>query len=157
MKVLVAEDDAFLSDAYRAKLEKSGFEVTMVGDGEEAMKALDTLVPDIILLDLVMPRKDGFATLTDIRARAPLKGVPVIVASNLGQKQEMERAKQLGANDYIVKSDLSMDDLVGRIQKVIADNKPAGFSLLAIIIVIAILGALLAIVLVALNPLQSTK
>src|SRR5688572_3371930 len=123
MKVLVAEDDSFLSDAYRAKLEKSGFEVSMAGDGEEAMKLLDTLVPDVILLDLVMPKKDGFTTLAEIRSRAPLKDVPIIVASNIGQKGEMERARQLGANDYIIKSDLSMDDLVGRIQKVIDENK----------------------------------
>jgi two-component system, OmpR family, alkaline phosphatase synthesis response regulator PhoP len=118
MKVLVVEDDKFLMSAYRAKLERSGYEVHMASDGDEALSVLETLVPDIILLDLVMPRKDGFATLGEIRQKDALKSVPVIVASNLGQKEDIDKATGLGATDYIIKSDLSMDDLIGKIEKV---------------------------------------
>jgi DNA-binding response OmpR family regulator len=118
MKVLVVEDDKFLMSAYRAKLERSGFEVHMASDGDEALTVLQTLVPDIILLDLVMPRKDGFATLAELRQREQLKAVPVIVASNLGQKEDIDKATGLGATDYIIKSDLSMDDLISKIEKV---------------------------------------
>lgn len=118
MKVLVVEDDKFLMSAYRAKLERSGFEVHMASDGDEALTVLQTLVPDIILLDLVMPRKDGFATLGELRQRDALKNVPVIVASNLGQKEDIDKATGLGATDYIIKSDLSMDDLISKIEKV---------------------------------------
>lgn len=119
-KILVVEDDRFLTSAYRAKLSKSGYDVQMAGDGEEAMEVLKQFVPDIILLDLVMPRKDGFATLAEIRQQTALQQIPVIVASNLGQKEDIDKAMQLGANDFIIKSDLSMDDLVVKIESLLA-------------------------------------
>lgn len=114
-KILVAEDDKFLVMAYRAKLTKSGFEVTIATDGEEALLALQTFIPDLILLDLVMPKKDGFATLEEIKKQDKLKNIPVIVASNLGQKEDLDKAMALGAVDYIIKSDLSMDELLAKI------------------------------------------
>ena len=119
-KVLVVEDDRFLISAYRAKLSKSGYDVQMAGDGEEAMELLKGgLVPDIILLDLVMPRKDGFATLEEIRQLSGLTDVPVIVASNLGQKEDVDKARALGATDFIIKSDLSLDALVAKIENIL--------------------------------------
>jgi DNA-binding response OmpR family regulator len=117
LKVLVAEDDKFLVSAYRAKLTKSGFDVQIATDGEEALQVLKTFTPDVILLDLVMPRKDGFATLEEIK-QGPMNKIPVIVASNLGQKEDIDKALTLGAADYIIKSDLSMDELVSKIQQV---------------------------------------
>ena len=116
-KVLVVEDDKFLMSAYRAKLTKVGFEVQIAGDGEEALETLKTYQPDIILLDLVMPRKDGFMTLADIKKQSNLQHIPVIVASNLGQKEDLDKAMSLGASDYIIKSDLSMDALVELINR----------------------------------------
>ncbi len=124
-KILVAEDDRFLATAYRAKLTKVGFEVTVATDGEEVLAALPQIVPDIILLDLVMPRKDGFATLEEIKRQDDFKDVPVIVASNLGQKEDLDKAKALGAADYVVKSDLSMDALVQKINALLDGAKPA--------------------------------
>lgn|SRR5687767_4213461 len=118
-KVLVVEDDRFLTSAYKAKLVRSGFDVQIASDGEEALEVLKTFIPDIILLDLVMPRKDGFATLAEIKAQENLKNIPVIVASNLGQKEDLDRAMSLGARDYIIKSDLSMDALIGKINETI--------------------------------------
>lgn len=118
-KVLVVEDDKFLVSAYRAKLTKSGFEVQIALDGQEGIDALKTFSPDIILLDLVMPRKDGFTTLGEIRAQEQWKTVPVIVTSNLGQKEDIDKAMSLGATDYIIKSDLSMDALVTKINSVV--------------------------------------
>jgi DNA-binding response OmpR family regulator len=106
MKILIAEDDKFLLNAYRVKFSKAGFEIKIVSDGEEALEALKTFVPDAMLLDLVMPKKDGFAVLEAVKADANLKKIPVIVASNLGQKEDIERAQKLGANDYIIKSDI---------------------------------------------------
>lgn len=122
-KVLVVEDDRFLISAYRAKLTKSGFEVQMASDGEEALTVLQSFHPDVILLDLVMPRKDGFATLAEIKQHADLKDIPVIVASNLGQKEDIDKAMGLGATDFIIKSDLSMDDLVAKLERTIANPK----------------------------------
>lgn len=122
-KILVAEDDRFLSTAYRAKLTKSGFEVQMATDGEEALTALaDGFNPDIILLDLVMPRKDGFATLEGIRAQAQYAQTPIIVASNLGQKEDLDKAKGLGATDYVIKSDMSLDGLITKINSLLPNG-----------------------------------
>lgn len=114
--VLVVEDDKFLASAYRAKLTKADFTFVLATDGEEALAILAGQIPDIILLDLVMPRKDGFATLAEIKASDRLKNIPVIVASNLGQKEDIDRALQLGAVDYIIKSDLSLDELVAKLR-----------------------------------------
>jgi two-component system, OmpR family, alkaline phosphatase synthesis response regulator PhoP len=122
-KVLVVEDDRFLTSAYRAKMVKSGYEVQMAGDGEEAITILQQFHPDIILLDLVMPRKDGFTTLAEIKQQSNLKDIPVIVASNLGQKEDIDKAMALGATDFIIKSDLSMDDLVTKIETIISKTK----------------------------------
>jgi DNA-binding response OmpR family regulator len=117
-KVLVVEDDRFLVSAYRAKLEKSGYEVQIASDGDEALAVLKTFTPDIILLDLVMPRRDGFSTLEEMKKNADWAKIPVIVTSNLGQKEDIDKALGLGANDYIIKSDLSIEELVSKVQKV---------------------------------------
>ena len=114
-KILVAEDDTFLANAYRVKLEKVGYELKQAGSGEEALRILESFTPDVIVLDLVMPGKDGFATLEEIKQNPKWKSIPVLVASNLGQKEDIDRATQLGAADYIVKSDLSMAGLVAKI------------------------------------------
>jgi DNA-binding response OmpR family regulator len=116
-KVLVVEDDRFLGSAYKAKLSKSGFDVQLATDGDEALAVLQTFVPDLILLDLVMPNRDGFSTLDVIRHTEGIKDIPVIVASNLGQKEDFDKAITLGATDFIVKSDVSLDELIARIQK----------------------------------------
>lgn len=118
-KILIAEDDKFLSNAYRVKLTKAGFEVKVVGDGQEALDSLQAFIPDLILLDLVMPIKDGFATLEAIKADEKLKTIPVIVASNLGQKEDCDKAFRLGAKDFVVKSDLSLDTLIQKIHSLI--------------------------------------
>jgi DNA-binding response OmpR family regulator len=115
VKVLVVEDDNFLRSAYQAKLSKAGFEVQMAMDGEDALTILNNFIPDIILLDLVMPRKDGFATLEEIKKREALQNVPVIVTSNLGQQDSIDKVKAMGATDFITKTDLSINDLVDKI------------------------------------------
>jgi DNA-binding response OmpR family regulator len=117
-KVLVVEDDAFLVDAYKLKLTKEGFEIEIASDGEEALSKLKNFMPDVILLDVVMPRKDGFATLQEIKSSEQLKKIPVIMASNLGQKEEVDRAMQLGAVDFITKSNMSIADLIEKIKSV---------------------------------------
>lgn len=121
-KILVVEDDKFLANAYRVKLTKAQFEVKLTYDGEEAFRALGSYVPDLILLDLVMPVKDGFAVLEVLKKDDRLKTIPVIVATNLGQKEDVDRAKRLGADDYIVKSELSMKELLKKIRGLTAGD-----------------------------------
>lgn len=114
-KILVAEDDKFLANAYRVKLTKSGFDIKIATDGVEALSIIKSFQPDLILLDLVMPKKDGFVVLEEIKKDENYKHIPVIVASNLGQKEDIERGLKLGAKDYIVKSDMSLQNLVNKI------------------------------------------
>src|SRR5690242_19296377 len=114
-KVLVAEDDKFLVQAYKAKVAKAGLEAQFATDGEEALKLLETFKPDVVLLDLIMPKKDGFAVLTEIQANSQLKNIPVLVASNLGQKEDIDKAKAQGARDFIVKTDVPLSEIITKI------------------------------------------
>ena len=122
VKVLVVEDDAFLLKAYMSKLQNSDFDVRSATDGEEAIATLAQFKPDIILLDLVMPRKDGFQTLQEIRQMEEFKETPIFVVSNLGQQEEFDHAKALGATDLLLKSNLSMSELVDRIHKAVPNK-----------------------------------
>lgn len=124
-KILVAEDDQFLASAYRVKLTKAGFEVQIARDGQEAINALQNYIPDLILLDIIMPVKDGFTTLQELKANPAWASIPVIVASNLGQKEDMEKSRQYGASDFIVKSDLSLDSVIEKINKLLSAPAPS--------------------------------
>ncbi len=115
-KILIAEDDQFISNAYRVKFEKEGFEVLIAGDGEEAIQNLDTFKPDLIILDLVMPKKDGFATLAEIKSSPSFANIPVIVTSNLSQATDFDKAKSLGAVEYLVKSETPIGEIVNKIR-----------------------------------------
>jgi two-component system, OmpR family, alkaline phosphatase synthesis response regulator PhoP len=121
-KILVAEDDTFLANAYRVKLTKAGFDVRIVGDGQETINSLGTSVPDLIILDLIMPVKDGYTTLQELKANPAWAKIPVIVASNLGQKEDLDKTMQLGASDFVVKSDLSLDTLIQKVNTLLGQT-----------------------------------
>ena len=118
-KILVVEDDKFLASAYRIKLSKSGFEVQVAGDGNEAIAQLQTFTPDLILLDLIMPGKDGFNTLMQLKTDARWKNIPIIIASNLGQQEDIQKGMRMGATDFIVKSDTSLEQVMDKINKIL--------------------------------------
>lgn len=118
-KVLIAEDDKFLASAYRFKLDNAGFEVKIAFDGVETLELLKTFLPDILILDLVMPKKDGFAVLEEMKADEKIKNIPVLIASNLEQNEDIERGMKMGVVSYIVKSNLSLDDLVVKIKSIL--------------------------------------
>lgn len=115
-KVLIVEDDVYLVKAYEAKLATSGFEVKIVTDGDQALEAMESFKPDVVVLDIVMPRRDGYSFLEEVKKHSEYEDIPIIVASNLGQKSDIEKVKDLGVIDYIVKSDMSLDDLVAKVQ-----------------------------------------
>jgi DNA-binding response OmpR family regulator len=117
--ILVVEDDKLLASAYRVKLAREGFDVRMAGDGQEALEILNEYAPDLIILDLIMPKLDGFGFLTEIKKIEEKSNIPVIVASNLGQSEDVVRAVKLGAADYIVKTDLSMKNLIEKIYQIL--------------------------------------
>lgn len=114
--VLVAEDDRFYANIYKTKLSKEGFEVAVAGDGAEALKLARQKKPSLILLDLVMPVKDGFETLKELKADASLKSIKVIVLSNLGQEEDIKKAKDLGAHDYVVKANVSIQEMMSKVK-----------------------------------------
>src|SRR3989344_4733572 len=118
-KILVAEDDRFLANAYRVKLEREGYEVNVVFDGVELMKVLADFTPDLIVLDLIMPNKDGFTVLRDLKNDEKYKNIPVLVSSNLGQSDDIVKATKLCADDYIVKTDLSMKGFALKIKSLL--------------------------------------
>jgi len=121
-KILVVEDDIFLANAYRIKLQKVGFEVIIVTDGVEALEKIKSEKIDLIILDLIIPKIDGFGVLAEIRSKEEYKNIPILVASNLGQSEDLNRAMKLGANDFVVKSDTPLDMLIEKIKKLISQN-----------------------------------
>ncbi len=121
-KILIVEDDKYLANAHRVKLSKSGYETMIAYDGEEALQVCATFNPDIIILDLIMPNKDGFYVLTELKKNPTFQKTPVIVTSNLSQKEDIERAMKLGASDYIVKSNIDLNDLMSKIQRLLTPS-----------------------------------
>ena len=114
-KILVAEDEKPMAKALELKLTSVGFEVEVAFDGEEAIKKIKDNKYDLILLDLVMPKVDGFDVLKEIQN---LKlSTPVIVSSNLSQEEDRKKAKDLGAKDYFVKSDTTLNELVEKVKQ----------------------------------------
>lgn len=124
MKVLVAEDDKFLMKLYEAKLTEENYDFVMALDGVEALEKVKTEKPDMVLLDIMMPRKNGFDVLAEMKADPELKDIPVVILSNLGQDGDLKKGLEMGAVDYIVKSNISIEDVISKVQKY-GSAKPA--------------------------------
>lgn len=118
-KILIVEDDSFLQSLAASKLAKEGYEVATASNGEDAIHKLDAEVFDFILLDLVLPGVDGFGILEHVRANAKSKNVPVIIFSNLAEDKDIKRAKELGANEFMIKSNFTLDELAEKIAELI--------------------------------------
>ncbi len=114
-KVLLVEDDEFLSSIIKARLSKSGVEITHAKNGEDAIKSLQTSIPDLILLDLILPKMSGFEVMQQIRENPQVQNAPIIIISNLGQPEDIQKGKTLGAVEYFIKAKTSIDDLVNNI------------------------------------------
>lgn len=117
--VLVVEDDKFLRELLVKKLTKEGFQVEAALDGETGVALLGQKTPDIILLDLLLPKMDGFEVLTRVRQDAKTKATPVIIFSNLGEKADIDKAMSLGATDFMVKANFTLDEIVTKMQGVL--------------------------------------
>lgn len=109
------EDDQFLSSLLKNRLTKEGIEITHAHDGEEAMDFVRANKPDLILLDLILPKKSGFEVMEEIRQDPQVEGVPIIVISQLGQPEDVQKGQELGAVEYFIKAKTSIEDLVGNI------------------------------------------
>jgi DNA-binding response OmpR family regulator len=117
--VLLVEDDRFLRRAAEATLRQRGFTVVTASDGEEALRQVAAVAPALVLLDLIMPKLQGFEVLKRLKADPSTRSIPVIVLSNLGQDSDVREAMALGAMEYLVKSNLSLHELVTRVEAVL--------------------------------------
>ena len=124
-KILLAEDDKFISRAYKDGLERAGFDLVLASDGEEAVAKIKSEKPDLVLLDIIMPLKNGFEVLEEIKKDPAVKDIPVIVLSNLGQDSDITKGHSLGAVDYLVKANFTMAEVVEKIKKYLWNLLPA--------------------------------
>ena len=119
-RILLVEDDRFLRKAAEVRLRRAGYTVITAADGEEAIATASAMRPDLVLLDLIMPRMQGFEVLRLLRTQPNMEGVPIVVLTNLSQDADRERAMTQGANGYLIKANMSLDalaDAVGDVLK----------------------------------------
>lgn len=118
-KILIVEDDNFLANTCRVKCESEDFETRIASTGVEALKIMHEFEPDLIILDILLPEKNGFEFLEDISKNPKWSKIPVIIASNLGQEDDIKKGLDLGAKDYFVKSNVSLEEMIEKIRKYI--------------------------------------
>ncbi|MDO8514416.1 MAG: response regulator [bacterium] len=123
-KILLLEDEKVLGEILLNKLLTSGYDTSWETDGESGIQKMRTMKPDLLLLDIVMPKKDGYEVLEEMRKDEELKNIPTIVISNSGQPVEISRILELGAKDYIIKAQFNPDEVLEKIQKFL--GKEAG-------------------------------
>ncbi|OHA65223.1 MAG: hypothetical protein A3D64_02345 [Candidatus Wildermuthbacteria bacterium RIFCSPHIGHO2_02_FULL_49_9] len=116
-KILIVEDDKFLRELVVQKLKEEGYEVSEAVDGEEGVKKIKEEKPDLVLLDIILPGMDGFEALKRIKEDAAISAVPVIILSNLGQQEDVDKAAQLGAVDYMIKAHFTPSEIVAKIRE----------------------------------------
>lgn len=121
--ILLIEDDVFLNDLLMSQLNKKGFNVLSATDGISGLKLIESSSPDLVLLDLLLPTMDGFELLAHMNQAGLIKRVPVIVISNLAGKENVERAKSLGAKEYLVKAQSTITQIIERITEVLGNGE----------------------------------
>ena len=120
--VLLTEDNVDLQNIYQTKLLAEGYSVATASDGKEAFDRIRERIPDIILLDIVMPRMDGLEFLKIARKDTDLAKIPIIVMTNLGQDEDRQQCEKLGAKRFLVKTETSIDDLASIVREVLGEK-----------------------------------
>lgn len=120
VNVFIIEDDRFLSPLLKSRLEKEGLTVKQAFDGEEALHMLETIRPQVVILDLIMPRVSGLELLQTLSSDPQYNRIPVIIMSNLSQDSDVEKAKSLGAAGYFVKVHASLDEVIKLVKQLMA-------------------------------------
>jgi CheY-like chemotaxis protein len=119
VKILLVEDDSFLASVYATKFELEGFSVFHAGDGEAGLAMAEKVQPSIILLDILMPKMDGFEALHRLKMDPKLVQIPVVMLTNLGQKEDVERCLKDGAVDYLIKAHFVPGEAVKKVKKIL--------------------------------------
>ncbi len=117
--ILLVEDDPFLIDIYTTKLKEAGFSIEVATDGEDGLRKIKEKIPDLMVLDIVLPQIDGWEILREIKEKLGLKDLKVIILSNLSQKDEVEKGLKLGATKYLIKAHYTPSEVVEEIKKVL--------------------------------------
>lgn len=123
--ILLVEDDAFLAELYVTKFSELDYEMTVAEDGEQGLVEAKKARPDCILLDIVLPRMDGLALLKTLKETSDLKNIPVILLTNLGQKEDVERGLGLGAAAYVIKAHFTPTEVVAKVEEVLRKKSSA--------------------------------
>lgn len=117
--ILVVEDDKFLRELIAQKLSREGYEIFEAVDGEDGLKQIKERKPGLVLLDLILPGIDGFEVLSRMKEDPSLKGIPVIILSNLGQKEDVEKGLKLGAIDYLIKAHFTPGEIIEKVKDIL--------------------------------------
>ncbi len=115
-KILIVEDDMFIRDIYQVKFDQEGFDVVTVENGLMALEKLKDFSPDAILLDVMMPYMNGMEALRAIKAQEALKNIPIMMLTNISEKENIEEGQALGVNDYLIKSNFTPSEVVNRVK-----------------------------------------
>ena len=116
-KILIVEDEEVLMSLLQKKLTQEGYKIIIARDGEEGLEKMKETLPDLILLDILMPKKDGLEVMEEMQKDKQLKNIPVIIVSNSGQPVEIDRACQLGVKDWLVKTEFDLQEVVDKVKK----------------------------------------
>ena len=116
---MIVEDDNFLAEIYQKKFELEGFKVSVASNGEKALVDIKKKMPDLVLLDVLLPKLDGFSVLEKLKADAAVKDIPVILLTNLGQQDDVQRGLDRGAADYLIKTHFKPSEVVDKVKKVL--------------------------------------
>ena len=116
-KILLIEAEEIMIHLLQRKLTQEGYEVSIAKDGVEGLEMMKEMKPDLILLDIVMPNKNGFEVMEEIQADETLKDIPIIVISNSGQPVEIDKAKKLGARDWLIKTEFDPQEVIEKVKK----------------------------------------
>lgn len=116
-KILLVEDEEIIVDLLQKKLSQEGYDMKIARDGEEGLAAMKKEKPDLVLLDIIMPRIGGFEVMEEMNKNPELKKIPVIIISNSGQPVEIDRAKELGAKDWLIKTEFDPQEVIEKVVK----------------------------------------
>ena len=116
-KILLVEDEDIMLNLLQRKLTQEGYDVFVARDGEEGLKIMREIMPDIVLLDIIMPKKGGIEVMEEMQKEPKLKTLPVIIISNSGQPVELDKAKELGAKDWLIKTEFDPQEVIDKVKK----------------------------------------
>lgn len=117
VKILLIEDEEMLANMYEVKFQNEGFDLTKALDGADGLEKAKSIKPDFILLDIIMPKMDGFSVLKSLKEDPATKDVPVVLLTNLGQDEDIAKGKELGAVGYLVKANITPSEVVEEVKK----------------------------------------